>query len=425
LCLLLEKEFRIGSFCQFVEILVGSKNEVVKDFITTNRALGELLEQHRFVRTMLCAIVRNKLRRRATNEGEVWSLEEARGLEIGSALKVITLQTLTAKHAVDEWAHQYTEVKEVMRDYKWFRPMIETIAVNLFKNSKIGLKARVTFGAVTSMTDLLTDVYVTSMFWKDKKYGYFKASLASLAASIGIQMFTVWVQNRKLGMKRGVRELIPILLGYKPAVDAYRVATGAKQEVGTAFDPMLEMTYMKGSEMFAEAIPGVIIQLMAIATSDKAVGTSAWLSVAVSAITTGFASATLSYDWDTDPVKREHTPEFYGYIPAKASNRTVVFVSMLLFTAGMLLIRCTTIVLLGLMGGSWAILYIGADLGLYLLVKILRGDFWYWIPFGGNKEIVSSILIRGLIRSSQTSPQLCTFDILMKLGEHIGSLVLC
>jgi hypothetical protein len=164
---------------------------------------------------------------------------------------------------------------------------------------------------------------------------------------------------------------------------------------------------------------------MAIATSDKAVGTSAWLSVAVSAITTGFASATLSYDWDTDPVKREHTPEFYGYIPAKASNRTVVFVSMLLFTAGMLLIRCTTIVLLGLMGGSWAILYIGADLGLYLLVKILRGDFWYWIPFGGNKEIVSSILIRGLIRSSQTSPQLCTFDILMKLGEHIGSLVLC
>jgi hypothetical protein len=67
---------------------------------------------------------------------------------------------------------------------------------------------------------------------------------------------------------------------------------------------------------------------------------------------------------------------------------------MLLFTSGMLLIRCTTIVLLGLMGGSWAILYIGTDLGLYMLVKILRGDFWYWIPAGGNTEIVSSIIIR-------------------------------
>jgi hypothetical protein len=184
-----------------------------------------------------------------------------------------------------------------------------------------GVKMRVTVGAFTSMTDLLTDVYVTYMFWSDeKKYGYFKASLASLVASIGLQMLFVFAQNKKLGMKRVVREWIPILLGYKPAVDAYRVATGVKQEVGVAVDPMLEMTFMKCFEMFAEAIPGVIIQLMAIATSDKEVGTSAWLSVAVSAITTGFASATMSYDFDTDPGKREHTPDFYGYIPAKTSK---------------------------------------------------------------------------------------------------------
>jgi hypothetical protein len=188
------------------------------------------------------------------------------------------------------------------------------------------------------------------------------------------------------------------LLGYKPAVDAYRVATGAKQEVEAVLNPMFEMTLMKVIEMFAEAIPGVIIQLMAIATSDKEVGTSAWLSVAVSAITVGFASATISYDWDTDPARRETVPDFYGYIPAKASKRTVVFVSMLFLSAGMLLIRCTTIVLLGLMGGSWAFLYIGADLGLYILVKILRGDFWYWLPLGGNLEIVSSILARVLIK---------------------------
>jgi hypothetical protein len=257
---------------------------------------------------------------------------------------------------------------------------------------------RVTVGAVTSMTDLLTDVYVTYMFWSDKKYGYFKASLASLVVSIGIQMLGVWLINRKLGMKRVMRECTPILLGYKPAVDAYRVATGAKQEVGAALNPMMEMTTMKEVEMFAEAIPGVIIQLMAIATSDKDVGTTAWLSVAVSAITTGFASATISYDWDTDPGKREETPTFYGYIPAKASKRTVVFVSTLLLSAGMLLIRCTTIVLLGIIGSSSVFLYIGADLGLYILVKILRGDFWYWIPLGGNIEIVSSILGRVVIK---------------------------
>jgi hypothetical protein len=199
-------------------------------------------------------------------------------------------------------------------------------------------------------------------------------------------------------MKKVLREWFPILIGFKPAVDAYRIAKGGKQELGTAVDPMVENTYMKGAEMFAEAIPGVIIQLMAIATSDKEVSNSAWLSVAVSAITTGFASATISYDWDTDPMKREQVPDFYGYIPVNASKRMVVFVSMLLFTAGMLLIRCTTIVLLGLIGGNLVFLYIGADLGLYILVKILRGDFWYWFPTGGNLEIVTSIVMRVVVK---------------------------
>ena len=85
------KEMKIG----------GSKDELVKEFMANNTAMKELEKQNRFVKTMLCNIVRNKLKRRATNEGEVGSLEEARGLEIGSDLKVITMTTATAKHAVD------------------------------------------------------------------------------------------------------------------------------------------------------------------------------------------------------------------------------------------------------------------------------------------------------------------------------------
>jgi hypothetical protein len=64
----------------------------------------------------------------------------------------------------------------------------------------------------------------------------------------------------------------------------------------------------------------------------------------------------------------------------------------------MLVIRCMTIVMIGLLGGRWVTLYVVADLCLYLLVKILRGDFWYWIPLGGNVEIVSSIVCRVLVK---------------------------
>jgi hypothetical protein len=228
--------------------------------------------------------------------------------------------------------------------------------------------------------------------------GYFNASLASLIMSIGLQMFFIWVAYKKLGMKKVLREWIPILLGYKPAVDAYRVATGAAQKVGIITSHLVELSAMKGIEMFAEAIPGVIIQLMAIATSDEDVATAAWISLAVSALTTGFASATISYDFDTDPVKRDHSPDFYGYIPAKASKRSLVFVSMVLLNAGMLLIRCMTVVVLGLIGSSWVALYIGGDLCLYLVVKILRGDFWYWVPLGGTAEILVSIVARVLVK---------------------------
>jgi hypothetical protein len=188
------------------------------------------------------------------------------------------------------------------------------------------------------------------------------------------------------------------LIGFKPAVDAFRVAKGEKQEAGQALDPLTEMTYMKGIEMFAEAIPGVIIQLMAIATSDKDVATAAWVSLTISALTTGYASATISYDWDTDPVKREQTPDFYGYVPANPKKRSIIFASMTLFSAGMFLIRCMTIVVLGLIGGSWVALYIGGDLVFYLIIKILRGDFWYWLPAGGKVEILSSIVCRVLVK---------------------------
>ena len=171
-------------------------------------------------------------------------------------------------------------------------------------------------------------------------------------------MFCTWVQNKKLGVLRVLREWFPILIGFKPAVDAYRVANGGKQETGHAVDPMYEMTVMKGIEMFAEAIPGVIIQLMAIATSKDDVDDAAWVSLSVSALTTGYSSATISYDYDTDPVRREQVPDFYGYVPANPTKRSIIFVSMTLFSACMLVIRCMTIVVLGLLGGRWVTLFI-------------------------------------------------------------------
>ena len=73
--------------------------------------------------------------------------------------------------------------------------------------------------------------------------------------------------------------------------------------------------------MFAEAIPGAILQLAAILSEDGTASSIAITSLIVSALTTGFISASISFDWDTDPKKRLVNPEFYGYIPNRASRR--------------------------------------------------------------------------------------------------------
>merc|ERR1711871_1893766 len=96
-----------------------------------------------------------------------------------------------------------------------------------------GVKARVFFGAVTSMLDLVTDILVTAGFYGEPgKEGYFQASMASLILSTVLQLLLVILQHRKLGYKQLLKECVSILLGYKPALDAYRVATGAKQAKG-------------------------------------------------------------------------------------------------------------------------------------------------------------------------------------------------
>jgi len=42
--------------------------------------------------------------------------------------------------------------------------------------------------------------------------------------------------------------------------------------------------------------------------------------------------------------------------------------------------------------------FIAADLFLYLLIKTIRGDAWYWIPAGGAFEVLSSFLCRVIVK---------------------------
>jgi hypothetical protein len=311
------------------------------------------------------------------------------------------------KAGVDVWRLQNRAVAEMFIEFPWMESMFIAVGKGVVKTQPWGMMFRVVTGAVTSILDLATDIYVTAAFWQDgNKQGYFFASVISLAASLILQLVLVYLQYKRLGISRVLRESLPCFIGMKPAVDAYRVAVKETKEPGASFDPMLELVGTKICEMFAESIPGVIIQLMAVmsATREDPATTSAWVSLSISALSTGFIGATMSYDYDTDPEKRSKTPDFYGYVPTNGTQRSILFAVLTCLSSCVLVIRCATIVLLGFYGRRWVMGFILADLGLYLFIKIARKDFWYWLQIEGDllglglTEFFAHLLARVLIK---------------------------
>ena len=217
----------------------------------------------------------------------------------------------------------------------------------------------------------------------------------SLAASITLQLIFALVQHRNRKPKDLLLEIFFICTCLKAPWDAWKVAVGIMKQKGATVDSMTELSFDKCIELFAEGIPGVIIQASAIiADLGKGVSYTAVFSIVISAVTSGFTSSQISFDFDTDPAKRAENPDFYGYIPDGGGKRTLLFTAMTLNPAVMLLIKSMAVSLLGLTKALFLGLYFVVDIVLFLALKAARDDLIYWPPIGGWPGIIISFIIR-------------------------------
>jgi hypothetical protein len=118
----------------------------------------------------------------------------------------------------------------------------------------------------------------------------------------------------------------------------------------------------------------------------------------MSACTTGFTSAVISFDFDVSPQRRRDEPSFYGYIPNSAGRRTAIFLCMIMNSALLLLVRSVSTALLAMAGWRWIVGYLASDMGLYFTYKLLRRDFLHWIPLEGALSVVESVVARFLVK---------------------------
>jgi hypothetical protein len=55
-----------------------------------------------------------------------------------------------------------------------------------------------------------------------------------------------------------LKEMLIVLSGMKPGIDAMRVADGNEQAEHAAIDPDMELTFTRGLEIVCESIPGTL-----------------------------------------------------------------------------------------------------------------------------------------------------------------------
>ena len=118
------------------------------------------------------------------------------------------------------------------------------------------------------------------------------------------------VQHKKKSLAAIVKEAIITLLFLRPAFYAYRVSTNYVDEEA-AVDPLAEMTFNKAYELATESIPGYVLQIYVWLKDPEEAGAYALLSIAISAMTTGYNIAIMSFDFDVDVTRRNAQPIVY------------------------------------------------------------------------------------------------------------------
>ena len=136
--------------------------------------------------------------------------------------------------------------------------------------------------------------------------------------------------------------------------------------------------------------------------SEQAGNRGALISIAISAITTGYTSAIVGFDFDCDAAHRKNDPAFYGYIPNQHSLRQQCFALMAAISSIHNLSRSVGCALLAASASSSSVstlvYFVGGEVVIYLAYKVVRRDFMYWPRVEGAFGFILSFVVRIIIK---------------------------
>ena len=113
---------------------------------------------------------------------------------------------------------------------------------------------------------------------------------------------------------------------------------------------------------------------------------------------TGLTSAMIAYDMDTDLPHRAKQPLFYGYIKNGSEQRGQTFLLMTMISTLHNLSRSLGYAILAVVDVNLALRFFVGEVGVYLLYKLLRRDFYWWIRVDGALSVIVAFIVRALVK---------------------------
>ena len=102
----------------------------------------------------------------------------------------------------------------------------------------------------------------------------------------------------------------------------------------------------------------------------------------------------IAFDMDVDVPHRKVQPKFYGYLPDDNGRRGRCFALMTLISVLHNVSRSVGCALLAAGDGRLLAVFIGGELTLYMIYKVLRGDFFWFAKLDGALAIILSFIER-------------------------------
>ena len=367
----------------------------VSSIVNKHVALKELTAMYPWFPSLVEGMLQNWLVDPVVIRTKLDNLSSKEAYTIGKTFALALFDRQAAGPAVDMFCNEYVSLVELTKKQRFFEAMAVKIGQRKLEQAPWGLIFKVGTGAVLGVLDVATDIYAIINFTMQGQHEFAKAVVAMVSVSMVIQVLMVYANGSKRGVRHVFKEALVVFTGFKSAVDAFRVISGVKAGVDDLVEPLFESILSKVVEVVTESIPSALVQIYAVlASSDDGVQTASIMSIVISIATIAFATKTNCFDFYLDTVRLAHAPDFYGYNPNTSGKRTVVFFSMLFFTACHVWVRLLGIALLAVVNPTTTAVVLAGDMLFFLLFKIARNDLRYWLRLDEVLSWVTTIVIR-------------------------------